>query len=158
DEISKRLESAYTVNRGHFACFNVANLLLARATARSREISVRLALGATRGRIARQLLVESLMLSCAGAGIGLLGTLWGMDYLKGLIPRDLDLAPEAIVVDASVLIFAVAVLSAIVFGLAPAFTACTQQRERRAAVQRPSNPFGVEAAAACGHRGRRNGA
>jgi putative ABC transport system permease protein len=103
------------------ACANVGSLLLALAVGRRREIAVRLALGAARGRIVRQLLTESLMLSLIGGGIGLLLAVWLTEAIRavaaGQIPR-----AELIVVDGPVLGFTilVSIATGIVFGLAPA--------------------------------------
>src|SRR5438094_812718 len=103
------------------ACANVANLLLARAAVRQKEIAVRLALGANQSRLIRQFLTESLLLAFFGAGLGLLLALAGIRILKTFIPSTVSQV-EAINIDASVLIFTamVAVLTGIAFGLAPA--------------------------------------
>ena len=103
------------------ACANVANMLLARAGARENEVAVRRAIGARSGRIVRQMLTESLLLSAAGAGVGMLFALWGVDLLYGALPAGL-LPLRLGGVDWTVLGFAVAVSLAtgLLFGLAPA--------------------------------------
>jgi predicted permease len=104
------------------ACANIANVLLARAAARRHEMSVRLALGATRGRLLRQLLTESAVMSIAGAAVGLLVAKWG----GGLLVRQISMQNRSIFLDLSldwrVLTFtaAIAVATALVFGTAPA--------------------------------------
>ncbi len=108
-------------------CANVANLLLVRGAGRRREMGIRSVLGASRPRLARHLLVESLLLALAGGGFGLLVTLWGSDGLRLLVSATW-LAPAAGVVDYSpdtrVLLFSLAVSLATVllFGLLPALS------------------------------------
>ena len=102
-------------------CANVANLLLARATGRQREIAIRAAIGAGRGRIVRQLLIESGMLSIAGGICGLVVALWGTEFFARLagdqIPR-----PAGASLDCRVLAFTLiaSIGTGIVFGIAPA--------------------------------------
>ncbi|MGC1966205.1 MAG: ABC transporter permease [Candidatus Acidiferrales bacterium] len=103
------------------ACANVSNLVLARATGRAREFAVRAALGATRGRVIRQLLTESILLAAAGAALGLLFAVWGTRAALAAIPQVLPRADE-IGMDLRVLVFtcAAAILVGIGFGLVPA--------------------------------------
>ena len=106
-------------------CANLANLLMARATLRSREIALRLALGARRGRVIRMLLTESLLLATLGA---LLGVLFGyglLQWIQGLLPPFYFPAEANIAMDGRVLFFlmAVTVITSIAFGLSPALQA-----------------------------------
>jgi predicted permease len=103
------------------ACANVANLLLVRATRRAREFAIRSVLGATQGRVARQLLTESLLLSVAGGGVGLLVASWGTQAGLKVLPEALPRAND-VRMDPRVLLFAlvVSVLAGLLFGLAPA--------------------------------------
>jgi predicted permease len=103
------------------ACANVANLLLARSTGRSREFAIRSALGASPGRVIRQLLTESVMLGIAGGGIGLLFAKWGTQAILTALPETLP-RTEEIGMDGHVLFFTlgISVLTGIVFGLVPA--------------------------------------
>jgi putative ABC transport system permease protein len=108
------------------ACANVSNLLLARATTRGSEIAVRVALGAGRFRIVRQLLAESVMLSLASGIIGVLLAAWGVRALSWVLPADLPRA-ESIDVNLFVLAFSVgvSVITGLLFGVAPAIYAST---------------------------------
>src|SRR5580700_9463287 len=103
------------------ACANVANLLLARSTGRAREFAIRSALGASPGRVIRQLLTESVMLGIAGGGIGLLLAKWGTRAILRALPDSLP-RTEEIGIDGHVLVYTlgVSILTGIVFGLVPA--------------------------------------
>ena len=103
------------------ACINVANLLLARAVSREKEIAVRLAIGATRGRLVRQVLTESVIVSLMGGVVGVLIALWSTQLLVSLNPQGIPRSAE-IGIDGHVLLFALAVSigSGILFGLVPA--------------------------------------
>jgi putative ABC transport system permease protein len=102
-------------------CFNLANLMLARASARRREIAIRLAVGATRAKLVRFLLVESMLLAIAGGALGLFMAWRGVDLLISLSPADLPRATE-VSIDPAVLSFALglSVITGLIFGLAPA--------------------------------------
>ena len=106
------------------ACANVANLLLARGAARQKEVAIRLALGATRGAIVRQRLVESVVLSGAGALLGLAIAWWTGTLLLTMLPDDGSVQTLSAVPDARVITFAIAaaLVTAILFGLAPALS------------------------------------
>ncbi len=104
------------------ACANVANLLLSRAAARNRELAVRSALGAARARLIRQMLTESLILAMVGGGLGLVLSIAGVEWFRGLIPVDFARV-EKLGLDARVLAYGfVLILGAgIIAGIAPAF-------------------------------------
>jgi putative ABC transport system permease protein len=109
------------------ACANVANLQLARAHARSREFAVRAALGASRGRIIRQLLAESVLLGGLGCVFGVLLGVWGLDGLRSILPSNVPRINE-VSLNGAVLGFAIAasLITSVVFGLVPALHAAKQ--------------------------------
>ena len=127
------------------ACANVANLMLARSTVRVREMAVRSTMGATRGRLVRQMLTESVVLSATGALLGLAGAWWSVGLLQSVkslpIPRE-----NPIQVDTAVLLFTigVSVLVGVLFGLAPALqmSALNLNEEMKSSAQAVLSPAG----------------
>jgi putative ABC transport system permease protein len=113
------------------ACSNVANLLLARGSARQGELAVRAALGAGRARLLRQLVTEAVVLGLTGAGLGLLLAYWGTEALIAARPADIPRLDE-VGLDTTVVFFtlAVAVVTSITFGMVPALQATTGQLTR----------------------------
>ncbi len=135
DELTKPVRASLLLLLGAvgfvllIACVNVANLLLSRAAARRREIAVRAALGAGRGRLARQALTESLIIGVVGGGAGLLVAYWGIDLLRQIAPLGVPvLGLERIGVDGRVLIFSLglSLFTGLLFGLLPAWHFASQ--------------------------------
>ncbi len=107
------------------SCANMANLLLAKSTSRTREIAIRSAVGAGRGRIVRQLITESVVLSLVAGAVGMLLAIWGSQALVAIAPPDLPRLNEGGMIDKWVLAFTfgISMAASVIFGLVPALTA-----------------------------------
>ena len=124
------------------ACANVANLLLVRASVRAKEVAVRLAIGAGRGRLIRQFLTESLLLAFAGAVLGLIFASWGSKFLllmasEGAGPIPIDVSLNVRILGFTML---VAVITAVLFGLTPSLSATRQDVNTALKVNTVANP------------------
>jgi putative ABC transport system permease protein len=110
------------------ACTNVANLLLARGAGRQRELAVRVALGASRWRVMRQLLTETTVLGLLGGAVGFVGAAWTVSLVTGNMPVELPLV-DAVGIDVRVLLFTLGItlLASLLFGLLPAVRATTNE-------------------------------
>ena len=131
------------------ACANVANLLLARGASRRKEIAVRTALGASRGRIVRQLLTESVLIAATGGAAGLVLARWGVDLLIGISPDSVPRLRE-VTIDLRVMLFTagVSIATGVLFGLVPAL------RASRADINDTLKEGGRSGAAVHGRSGR----
>lgn len=107
------------------ACANIANLLLARATTRQKEISLRMAIGAGRGRLIRQMLTESLLMAFIGGALGVVLAWWGSDALLAMVSTGAERLPIKVSPDTTVLLFAlvISIATALIFGVIPALRA-----------------------------------
>ncbi len=127
------------------ACANVANLLLARAAGRQKELAMRMALGAGRRRIIRQLLTESILLSAIAGGVGLLLAVWSTPFLAHLVPAGLaPISGAGINVEVLAFLFSVSIFCGVLFGLAPALR--ISRLELVAAIKQSGAGSGVGAA------------
>jgi predicted permease len=127
-------------------CVNIANLLLARMLARRRDLMVRLALGASRWRLARELFMESVVLATAGAALGILFAAWANDFLVQQLSTPVNRTFVDTSIDANVLAFtcAVTVLATLFFGAAPAFRAATVSATNPLTAPGRSTPDGAQ--------------